>query len=162
AELLEDSSRVLASLSPSISPASEEVVTQRPLSESSLDQGAMQRTTSAVPRQQTTELSSTASNSVPQENQTPIDHTLESVAPVNEETTERREATAAVQAASSTLETMTSTPSDEKDLSPAVPRENVQTPVAAASPAPTSYNGDSASSATDTDSTSNSPTAATG
>lgn len=127
ADLLEDSSRVLASLSPSIHSTSEEVVEQHALSEPSIVQRRVQHVTPAAPTQQSTNVSSSASDPVPVESPIPIKRQTETVASVNEftpETIERSEMTAAAQAAATpATETIAKHFHDQAELSSHVPPE---------------------------------------
>ncbi|MDN5940530.1 MAG: TonB family protein [Nitrospira sp.] len=125
ADLLEDSSRVLASLSPSIRSASSEMVEQHALSEPSIVQRTAQRVTPAARAQQSTNVSSSASDPVPVESPIPIKRQTETVASVNEipsEAIERSEMTAALEApASPATETIAKRFHDQAELSSHVP-----------------------------------------
>lgn len=84
ADLLEDSSRVLASLSPSIRSASEKVVEPQPISEPSIVQRTVQHVPPVTPAQQPTTASSSASDPAPVESPMPIERQTETMASANE------------------------------------------------------------------------------
>lgn len=84
ADLLEDSSRVLASLSPPVRSASEAVVKQQPLSESPVDPRPAQHTTPAAAAPEATAVASTSGDPFPVERSTPIERRTETLDSGNE------------------------------------------------------------------------------
>ena len=124
AALAEDSSPVVPAPSPSIRSDSD-IVEQPALSEPSIVQRRAQRVTPAAQTQQSTNVSSSASDPVPVESPMPIKRQTETVASVNElppEANERSETTAAAQAAASpATETIAKRFQDQAELPSHVP-----------------------------------------